>query len=104
MMAFFGNGNQRKISEPAGPIKTVRILEKPTRRSSISSLTDTMVADDDLLDIDAEFESLLNSTFEQESKKLTQIQELGKNEKGRSKRSAESQQVTAVSGRRGVSL
>jgi len=47
----------------------VRISENK-RRSSITSITDDIVADDDLVDIDAEFESLLNSTFEKESRKL----------------------------------
>merc|ERR1740128_798875 len=64
MMAYFGHGKLE------GQQKTVRIREKPIRRSSITSLTDEIVADDDLVDIDAEFESLLNSTFEKESRKL----------------------------------
>jgi len=65
MMAFFGHG---KISE--GSKKSVKIHDKPNRSSSITSITDDIVADDDLVDIDAEFESLLNSTFEKESRKL----------------------------------
>jgi hypothetical protein len=64
MMAFFGHG--RRVE---GQQKTVRISENK-RRSSITSITDDIVADDDLVDIDAEFESLLNSTFEKESRKL----------------------------------
>lgn len=108
MMAFFGHGSQRKFSEPTGPSKTVRINDKPLRSSSISSLTDEIVAEDDLLDIDAEFESLLNSTFEQESRKLTHIEAVGRQEKGRNGRSAASQrriqQDPVGSGRRGVSL
>merc|ERR1719495_901006 len=65
MMAFFGHG---KISE--GSKKSVKIHDRPNRSSSITSITDDIVADDDLVDIDAEFESLLNSTFEKESRKL----------------------------------
>merc|ERR1719481_2151364 len=64
MMAFFGHGRRAE-----GQQKTVRISEN-NRRSSVSSITDDIVADDDLVDIDAEFESLLNSTFEKESRKL----------------------------------
>jgi len=64
MMAFFGHGGRTE-----GQQKTVRIREQK-RRSSIASITDDIDADDDLVDIDAEFESLLNSTFEKESRKL----------------------------------
>merc|ERR1719474_283485 len=64
MMAFFGHGRRAE-----GQQKTVRISEN-NRRSSVSSITDDIVADDDLVDIDAEFESLLNSSFEKESRKL----------------------------------
>ena len=64
MMAFFGHGRRSE-----GQQKTVRINEN-NRRSSVSPTTDGIVADDDLVDIDAEFESLLNSTFEKESRKL----------------------------------
>jgi len=65
MMAFFGHGGRSE-----GQQKTVRIREQ-NRRSSITSITDDIVADDDdLVDIDAEFESLLNSTFEKESRKV----------------------------------
>ena len=64
MMAFFGHGGEKQT-------KTVRIKEKqPVRRSSINSITDDIMADDDLVDIDAEFESLLNKTFEKESRRL----------------------------------
>merc|ERR1719228_1797577 len=67
-MAFFGHGVGGGEQQQAQ--KTVRIREKPVRRSSITSITDEIMADEDLVDIDAEFESLLNKTFEKESRRL----------------------------------
>ena len=66
MMAFFGQGGEKQ------PQKTVRIKERQVRSSSISSITDEMMGEEeeDLEDIDAEFESLLNKTFEKESRRL----------------------------------
>ena len=65
MMAFFGQGGEKQ------PQKTVRIKERQVRSSSITSITDEMMAEEeDLEDIDAEFESLLNKTFEKESRRL----------------------------------
>merc|ERR1712013_442893 len=68
MMAFFGQGGEKQ------PQKTVRIKERQTavKSSSINSVTDEMMPEDeeDLQDIDAEFESLLNKTFEKESRRL----------------------------------
>ena len=59
MMAFF----------TPSELKPKSILKnKPKRRNSVSSLTDEVLAEEDLADVDAEFESLLNSTFERESK------------------------------------
>merc|ERR550519_1559668 len=69
MMAFFGHGGGT-VQQGQTPQKTVRIREKPVRSSSITSLTDEIMAEDDLVDIDAEFESLLNKTFEKESRRL----------------------------------
>merc|ERR1712192_352025 len=66
MMAFFGQGGGEKQQ----PQKTVRIKERQVRSSSISSITDEMVAEEEDIDIDAEFESLLNKTFEKESRRL----------------------------------
>jgi len=60
MMAFFGSSN------PTG-LKSIMKKPAPVRRSSLTSITDEVVAEEDLVDIDAEFESLLNSTFEKES-------------------------------------
>ena len=73
MMAFFGQGGGEK--QP--PQKTVRIKERQVRSSSISSITDEMMAEEeeDLEDIDAEFESLLNKTFEKESRRLMTAEE-----------------------------
>jgi len=67
MLAFFGQGTS---GQPQTPQKTVRIRDAPVRSNSITSLTDEMMAEEDLLDIDAEFESLLNKTFEKESLRL----------------------------------
>ena len=66
MMAFFGTSN------PTG-LKSImkKTAPKAVRRSSLSSITDEAVAEEDLVDIDAEFESLLNSTFEKESLKAS---------------------------------
>merc|ERR1712037_479867 len=65
MMAFFGQGGEKQ------PQKTVRIKERQVRSSSITSITNEMMAEEeDLEDIDAEFESLLNKTFEKESRRL----------------------------------
>jgi len=73
MMAFFGQGGGEKQQ----PQKTVRIKERQMRSSSISSITDEMMAEEeeDLEDIDAEFESLLNKTFEKESRRLMTAEE-----------------------------
>jgi len=70
MMAFFGQG-------AATQQKTVRISEKPPAKSaSINSINDEAMDDEeDLTDIDAEFESLLNKTFEMESRRLAQREE-----------------------------
>merc|ERR1740128_802228 len=104
MMAYFGHGKLE------GQEKTVRIREKPIRRSSITSITDEIVADDDLVDIDAEFESLLNSTFEKESRKLVTSETQNTNaqhrqfEKVGSAASQRGQRCTVGPGGRGVSL
>eukprot|EP00092_Neocalanus_flemingeri_P000850 GFUD01000907.1.p1 GENE.GFUD01000907.1~~GFUD01000907.1.p1 ORF type:complete len:3255 (-),score=789.69 GFUD01000907.1:272-10036(-) len=104
MMSFFGHGNKLE-----GQQKMVRIREKPIRRSSITSITDEIVAEDDLVDIDAEFESLLNSTFEKESRKLmtseTQnINEQRQFEKAKSAVSQRGKRSSVGPGGRGVSL
>merc|ERR1719234_223763 len=71
MMAFFGQGGGEKQQ----PQKTVRIKERQVRSSSISSIPDEMMAEEEDIDIDAEFESLLNKTFEKESRRLMTAEE-----------------------------
>jgi len=59
MMSFFSNDPQPKS-----------IMKKQTqRRSSLTSITDEVICDEDLEDIDEEFENLLTQTFERESNK-----------------------------------
>ena len=59
MMSFFSNEPQPKS-----------IMKKqPLRRSSLTSITDEVICDEDLEDIDEEFENLLTQTFEKESAK-----------------------------------
>merc|ERR1719278_2562254 len=104
MMAFFGQGGEKQ------PQKTVRIKERQGRSSSISSITDEMMAEEeeDLEDIDAEFESLLNKTFEKESRRLMTADESeapgrrSREKAGKSEESAGSQ--TRRGGRGTVSL
>merc|ERR550519_935319 len=110
MMAFFGHGGGT-VQQGQTPQKTVRIREKPIRRSSITSITDEIVAEDDLVDIDAEFESLLNSTFEKESRKLmtsetqnTNAQRQFEKAKGGSAASQRGKRSSVGPGGRGVSL
>merc|ERR1719278_1260649 len=98
MMAFFGQGEKQ-------PQKTVRIKERQTvvKSSSINSVTDEMMPEDeeDLQDIDAEFESLLNKTFEKESRRLMTADE-SEVPGRRSREKAKSVQDSAGSqGRRG---
>jgi hypothetical protein len=64
MMQFFREGGKPQQQ------KTVRIKEKVQRSSSITSISDEIMAEEDMVDIDAEFESLLNQTFEKESRRL----------------------------------
>ena len=96
MMAFFGQGGEKQ------PQKTVRIKERQVRSSSITSITDEMMAEEeDLEDIDAEFESLLNKTFEKESRRLMTADE-SEVPGRRSREKAKSVQDSAGSqGRRG---
>jgi len=68
MMAFFGQGGGEKQQ----PQKTVRIKERQVRSSSI---TDEIMGEEEDIDIDAEFESLLNKTFEKESRRLMTAEE-----------------------------
>ena len=106
MMAFFGQGGEKQ------PQKTVRIKERQTvvKSSSINSVTDEMMPEDeeDLQDIDAEFESLLNKTFEKESRRLMTADESeapgrrSREKAGKSEESAGSQ--TRRGGRGTVSL
>merc|ERR1719458_1687954 len=99
MMAFFGQGG----GEEKQPQKTVRIKERQVRSSSISSIPDEMMAEEeeDLEDIDAEFESLLNKTFEKESRRLMTADE-SEVPGRRSREKAKSVQDSAGSqGRRG---
>ena len=70
MLSFF-SGDEVKpksiMKQPGGRTKS--------KRTSVPSLTDEVLADEDLIDIDAEFESLLTQTFEQESKGANQTKE-----------------------------
>jgi len=96
MMAFFGQG-------AATQQKTVRISEKPPAKSaSINSINDEAMDDEeDLTDIDAEFESLLNKTFEMESRRLAQREEP---QHGRRHSEKVNSAVSAHTGDRGTSL
>merc|ERR1719402_376322 len=96
MMAFFGQG-------AATQQKTVRISEKPPAKSaSINSINDEAMDDEeDLTDIDAEFESLLNKTFEMESRRLAQREEP---QHGRRHEEKVGSAVAARTGDRGTSL
>lgn len=64
MMAFF-NANINKTS----PVQSNAKASKPktVRRNSITSITDEILGEEDLQNVDDEFESLLNSTFESET-------------------------------------
>lgn len=65
MLAFFKEGGQSQQQ------KTVRIKDtKRARSSSITSINDEIMGEDELVDIDAEFDRLLNKTFEKESRRL----------------------------------
>merc|ERR1719385_428348 len=65
MMSFF----QSPDFKPKSIMKQPSRPQQQQRRSSLSSITDeVLVEEEDLQDIDAEFESLLTRTFEQESK------------------------------------
>ena len=63
MMAFF-NANINKTGNIEKPAKH---REKIARRNSITSITDEILGEEDLKNVDDEFESLLNSTFESET-------------------------------------
>merc|ERR1719192_2291089 len=92
MMAFFGQGGERQ------PQKTVRIKERQVRSSSITSITDDMMAEEeDLEDIDAEFESLLNKTFEKESRRLMTADDSGEAPGRRSREKAGKSEESAGS-------
>ena len=58
MLSFFGNNSSNASQKPA------------TAKPRAASICDEM-DDDELVDIDAEFESLLTKTFEKESRKLS---------------------------------
>merc|ERR1711974_453427 len=77
------------------------------RSSSISSITDEMMAEEeeDLEDIDAEFESLLNKTFEKESRRLMTADESevpGRRSREKAKSSQESAGSQTMGGGRGT--
>ena len=68
MMSFFSNNNNNNNNNN----KTKKKESKAKTRSSMADLNDDIeMADDDLVDIDAEFESLLTKTFEKESRKMS---------------------------------
>ena len=58
MLSFFSNNNKENRNKPrAAPVADIR--------------EDMEMAEDDLVDIDAEFESLLTKTFEKESRSVS---------------------------------
>ena len=70
----FGSKATRKISQPAMHIhaggngdtvlrNTEHVRGRNTKRSSVTSISDEILGDEDLRDVDAVFESLLTSTF-----------------------------------------
>ena len=62
MLSFFSNNNKENTERRA----------KPKPRPSVADVRDDMeMAEDDLVDIDAEFESLLTKTFEKESRAVS---------------------------------
>lgn len=62
MMAFF-NANITQAS----PQSPTRMRSKLARSNSVTSITDEILDEEDYQNVDAEFESLLNSTFESET-------------------------------------
>ncbi len=60
MMSFFANEPKPKSIMKKQPLQ---------RRASLTSITDEVIGDEDLDDIDQEFENLLTQTFERESNK-----------------------------------
>jgi len=72
MMAFFNTAE----AKPKSIMKQTAISQPvrgQQRRSSLSFITDDVLAEDDFVDIDAEFENLLTKTFEQETKSAVPI-------------------------------
>lgn len=87
MLSFFSNSSSSNASKPAAT------AAEPRAASSCDEMDD-----DDLVDIDAEFESLLTKTFEKESQKLN------KGEKAASITGRGPARSSAGPGGRGVSL
>ena len=62
MLSFFSNNNKENTESKA----------KSKSRASVADIKDDLeMGEDDLVDIDAEFESLLTKTFEKESRKMS---------------------------------
>ena len=62
MLSFFSNNNKENTQSGA----------KTKTRASVADIKDDIeMGEDDLVDIDAEFESLLTKTFEKESRKMS---------------------------------
>jgi len=76
MMAFFNSNDSAKpksIMKPSSSAERSTSAGQPShsqRRSSLSFITDEVLAEDDFVDIDAQFENLLTKTFEQETKSV----------------------------------
>ena len=62
MLSFFSNNNKENTQSKA----------RTKTRASLADIRDDIeMGEDDLVDIDAEFESLLTKTFEKESRKMS---------------------------------
>eukprot|EP00088_Acartia_fossae_P070636 TRINITY_DN9528_c0_g1_i10.p1 TRINITY_DN9528_c0_g1~~TRINITY_DN9528_c0_g1_i10.p1 ORF type:complete len:1270 (-),score=388.22 TRINITY_DN9528_c0_g1_i10:486-4295(-) len=84
MMSFFSKSKESMAMTSTPTMKPKSIMKQPTtsmlqqqvkqqqlqhpqRRNSLTSITDEVICDEDLEDIDEEFENLLTQTFERES-------------------------------------
>merc|ERR1719336_3061797 len=91
MLSFFSNNNNKENTQSRAKAKT---------RASVADIKDDIeMGEDDLVDIDAEFESLLTKTFEKESRKMSGGEKVSSSASGQvSKRSS------GGVGGRGISL
>lgn len=91
MLSFFSNNNKENTERRA----------KTKTRASMADIRDDMeMAEDDLVDIDAEFESLLTKTFEKESRAVSGGEKAGSSARGQ----VGSGRSSGGAGGRGVSL